>query len=246
MGVNIVVTLFLVFHPMINYTTQCSFGREPCQGESILHSVVLLKGVEMKGKKNKTSKKQTSILDAAAQIFSHNGYDNTSMDRIAEIAGASKRTVYNHFPSKEDLFKAVLQRFMAEIMELKQIEYNANRSLETQLGEFADAKLGISENPAWLGLMKMTTGVFITNPDLAMETVQRSEDAGDTLVSWLEAARADGRLKVENAALAAKAFWAMVGGAFFWPSIFFGTIPVQEAETLKEELIQIFLARYKT
>ena len=168
------------------------------------------------------------------------------MDRIAEIAGASKRTVYNHFPSKEDLFKAVLQRFMAEIMELKQIEYNANRSLETQLGEFADAKLGISKNPAWLGLMQMTTGVFITNPELAKEAVKLSEDGADTLVTWLEAARSDGRLKVENTALAAEAFWAMVGGAFFWPSIFFWAIPAHEAETLKEELIQIFLARYKT
>ncbi len=199
----------------------------------------------MTDKKRSTSKKRASILDAAARAFMQDGYNNASMDQIAEMAGASKRTVYNHFPSKEELFKAVLAQFMAEIMALKQVKYDPKYSLETQLGQFANAKLEISKNPAWLGMLKVTTTVFITNPELAIETVQQAEDGKDSLVTWLEAAKADGRIQVENSALAAEAFWAMVGGAFFWPSIFFGPMQAKQENAMKEELIQIFLSRYR-
>ncbi|MGI9535638.1 MAG: TetR/AcrR family transcriptional regulator, partial [Desulfocapsaceae bacterium] len=198
----------------------------------------------MKTKKRDTTKKRTAILDAASLAFTQDGYDNASMDRIAELSGSSKRTVYNHFPSKEELFRAVLERFMGEAQALKQISYNPNRSLEAQLGDFADAKLEVSRNPAWLGLLKVTTTVFITNPDLAVETVKQAEDRDDSLVVWLKAATADGKLKVDNTKLAAEAFWAMVGGAFFWPSLFFGPMEPKEASRLKNELVQMFIARY--
>lgn len=195
--------------------------------------------------KRDTSRKRESILDAAQQAFVNEGYDNSSMDRIAEIAGASKRTVYNHFASKEDLFGQVLDRFMAQTVALKQIRYDPKRSLQAQLGEFADAKMAISKNPSWLGLMKMTTGVFIIHPDLAKETMKCAEDEEDTLVIWLKAAAADGRLKVSDPKLAADAFWAMVGGAFFWPSIFLGPTTTREASRMKKELVGMFLARYR-
>ena len=68
----------------------------------------------MPRKKRDTSRKRESIIDAAIRAFQEDGFDNTSMDRIAEVAGASKRTVYNHFESKEDLFGAVVERFMGE------------------------------------------------------------------------------------------------------------------------------------
>jgi len=96
------------------------------------------------GLRNRNLKnKRESILDAAQQAFIDEGYDNSSMDRIAEIAGASKRTVYKHFPSKENLFQNVLERMMAESIAKKQIRYDPTRSLEEQLGSFADGKMEI-------------------------------------------------------------------------------------------------------
>ncbi|MBU2548404.1 MAG: TetR/AcrR family transcriptional regulator [Proteobacteria bacterium] len=194
--------------------------------------------------KRDTSKKRESILEAARQAFINEGYDNASMDRIAEIAGASKRTVYNHFPSKEDLFREALNRLIGEAVALKQIKYDPKRSLEAQLGDFANAKMEIMKNPSWLGMMKVTTGVFISNPNLVKETMMRAEDEEDTLAAWLREAHEDGRLNVPNPGLAADAFWAMVGGAFFWPAIFLGPMKAGEAKTLKKELIEMFLCRY--
>jgi TetR/AcrR family transcriptional regulator of autoinduction and epiphytic fitness len=199
----------------------------------------------MIAKRTDTSKKRKDILDAAVLAFQELGYDNASMDYIAKVANASKRTVYNHFPSKETLFQEVLNRFMDETSKLKQIIYSEKRSLESQLSDFADAKLAVANNPSWLGLMKVTVGVFITQPDLSVAIMARAEDLEDTLATWLKDATEDGRLEVKNPKLAADIFWSMVGGAFFWPSIFLGPMKPDKTDTMKKELIKTFLARYQ-
>ncbi len=196
-------------------------------------------------KKRDTSKKKASILDAAVQAFQEFGYDNASMDYIADIAGASKRTVYNHFTSKELLFQEVLRRFMQDTSELKNIKYNSNEPLRDQLIKFSQAKLAIVNNSDWLSLMKITVGVFITHPKLALETMTKIQETEDTLISWLEAAHHEKRLKVPNPKLTANLFWSMVSGAFFWPAIFQGPMLNTEMEQIQSELITIFLFRYQ-
>lgn len=48
------------------------------------------------------------LLDAGQQLFSAQGYAATSMREIARVAGLALGSVYNHFPSKEDIFQAIL------------------------------------------------------------------------------------------------------------------------------------------
>jgi len=167
------------------------------------------------------------------------------MDRIADLAGASKRTVYNHFPSKEDLFKAVLDKAVAEAMALKQIRYDSEASLEAQLGAFADAKLALLQNSSWIGMLRVSVGVFLARPDLAKDMIERAGSEENTLVTWLEAAQKDGRVMFENAQLTAHAFWSMISGAFLWPMLFHSSMSTEHNELVKEELIQMFLARYR-
>lgn len=49
------------------------------------------------------------VLAAASGIFGLRGYHAAQMDEIADGAGISKPTVYKHFPSKIDLYLAVIQ-----------------------------------------------------------------------------------------------------------------------------------------
>jgi len=44
------------------------------------------------------------ISDAATRLFSERGFDNVTVDDIAEAADVGRKTVFNHFPRKEDLF----------------------------------------------------------------------------------------------------------------------------------------------
>jgi TetR/AcrR family transcriptional regulator, regulator of autoinduction and epiphytic fitness len=198
----------------------------------------------MAAKKRDTSKKRESILDAAEAAFVSDGYDNASMDQIAEIADASKRTVYNHFSSKEALFRAVLERLMEETHSLTQVLYDSDRPLADQLRDFARAKIEVANNPKWMAIIRVTTAVFISHPELAKDAMADSEDKNDSLVKWLTAAAADGRLHVPDPRLTAVAFWGMVSGAFFWPAVFMGPMKKGEVRSLEKELIEMFLSHY--
>ncbi|MBB5685444.1 AcrR family transcriptional regulator [Sphingobium boeckii] len=53
------------------------------------------------------------ILNVAAQSFLEQGYASTTMSSIAAALGGSKGTLWSHFPSKEALFEAVIDRATA-------------------------------------------------------------------------------------------------------------------------------------
>lgn len=57
---------------------------------------------------NKNVKRET-ILKAALNAFSKNGYHDTRMENIAKIAGVGKGTLYEYFSNKEELFKESLE-----------------------------------------------------------------------------------------------------------------------------------------
>ncbi|MBW2509887.1 MAG: TetR/AcrR family transcriptional regulator [Deltaproteobacteria bacterium] len=197
-------------------------------------------------KKSRAAIKRDSILEAAIRAFRDVGYECTSMDRIAELAGASKRTVYNHFGSKEALFEAVVARLFEAAAALKNVEWDPERPLEAQLADFARAKTMIAEDDASRCLARVVLGVFIRQPELINEVLVRSTENENALVIWLEKADAAGRLSVPNPELAASMFWAMASGALFWPQLLKGPLDPEERSLIMGEVVETFLARYRS
>ncbi len=62
-----------------------------------------------------TARTRRQIMAVAAHLFKTEGYDRTSIDAIAEAAKKSKRSIYNHFEGKEDLFAAVIAEELNEV-----------------------------------------------------------------------------------------------------------------------------------
>jgi AcrR family transcriptional regulator len=56
------------------------------------------------------------ILDAAEALFAERGYEGASQRDVAERAGLSAASLYNHFPSKDALYAAVLERGLAPVL----------------------------------------------------------------------------------------------------------------------------------
>lgn len=56
------------------------------------------------------------LLDAALQLFVEKGYAATRTDEVAQRAGVSKGTLYLYYPSKEELFKAVVRSNLTPIL----------------------------------------------------------------------------------------------------------------------------------
>lgn len=61
--------------------------------------------------------KRMAIIEAATVTFIEEGYGAASMDEIARRADVSKRTVYNHFCSKDALFSAIIQSECDQVLE---------------------------------------------------------------------------------------------------------------------------------
>lgn len=61
-----------------------------------------------------------AIYQAAAQVFSRNGYADTTTDQIAERAGVSIGTLYQYFPSKEAISLGLWEKHLKEIKDAAQ------------------------------------------------------------------------------------------------------------------------------
>jgi AcrR family transcriptional regulator len=57
------------------------------------------------------------VLDAALRIFVERGYRGASMEAIGEAAGVTKPVVYECYPSKDELFGALLEREERRLLE---------------------------------------------------------------------------------------------------------------------------------
>ncbi|MDH7604886.1 MAG: TetR/AcrR family transcriptional regulator [Melioribacter sp.] len=69
------------------------------------------------------------ILIHAREIFFNNGFYKISMDEFASSLRMSKKTIYKHFPSKEELVKSTAYSFMRQIK--KEIETVVNSNLHS-------------------------------------------------------------------------------------------------------------------
>lgn len=62
--------------------------------------------------------RRAQLLDAALAVFVESGYHAAAMDEIADRAGVSKPVLYQHFPSKLQLYLALLDSACDQILEL--------------------------------------------------------------------------------------------------------------------------------
>jgi len=58
--------------------------------------------------------KHQQIVQGAISVFLEQGYEGTSMDQVAKVAGVSKNTIYKHFQDKKGLFVSLIEQVTAE------------------------------------------------------------------------------------------------------------------------------------
>jgi AcrR family transcriptional regulator len=71
---------------------------------------------ELPTRQRRKQARPQELLDAAMALFSEKGFAATRAEEVAQRAGASKGTLYLYYPSKEDLFKAVVRQNMSSLI----------------------------------------------------------------------------------------------------------------------------------
>lgn len=103
--------------------------------------------------------REQQMLDAAVQMFSANGYHETSMDAIAAEAKISKPMLYLYYGSKEELFGACLNRELGRFIDAVRADIDLKQSPRDLLRHTIDSVLHyIDANRAsWIVLYTQAT-----------------------------------------------------------------------------------------
>lgn len=85
--------------------------------------------------------KETLILNAAQRRFAVYGLNKVTMDEIASDLGMGKASLYYYFPTKEDLYKGVVQREQAEFLRRLQEILSLDISARDMLRRYVEQRL---------------------------------------------------------------------------------------------------------
>ena len=193
-----------------------------------------------------TDRKRKAIVTAAAAQFRANGFEATSMDRIALEAGVSKRTVYNHFPSKEELFTETIVQLFESSAALLELPYRSDVGLREQLTELLRLKMRTLDDPDFLDLARVAISEAIHAPERALPVFARLNEREEGVTTWIRAAQLDGRLKPSDPVFAATMLQGQVKAFAFWPQVAMGAAPLGSAqqEPVIEAAVSMFLAYF--
>lgn len=95
----------------------------------------------------KDLEKRQRILESAKQLFLEMGYHGSSMNQIAQNAGVTKLTVYNHFQDKATLFTCAIEDTCEHILSTRPRELSADSNFIVVLNEVCELALNIVNLP---------------------------------------------------------------------------------------------------
>lgn len=197
-------------------------------------------------RKGVSARKHQAILDAAAEEFKEFGFQGANMDRVAHRAEVSKRTVYNHFASKEKLFERITLDVWRQAQAATELAYDANQSIHSQLMTLAEQELRLLQSADYLRLTAVLVAEFARTPSLADQAREWMTQEESGARRWMGAAVAAGRLNTTDADLATAHFFNLIKGQAFWPQVVWhAPIPTDsERALIASDSVAIFLDHF--
>ncbi len=88
----------------------------------------------------------------------------------------SKRTVYNHFKSKDELFAAIVAKIRERFGEISEVAYDPNAELEPQLIAAGSAIAAVTTSEDFISLARVVISRFMQAPEFAATTMKEQDD----------------------------------------------------------------------
>ncbi|MCS3741584.1 MULTISPECIES: TetR/AcrR family transcriptional regulator [unclassified Rhizobium] len=203
------------------------------------------RGSDEAGAKARQGGSREAIIDAAGQLFLERGFGSVSMDDLAKASGVARRTLYNQFATKEDIFREMLLRVSGKLEDAFPSGIEPHGDVEHVLRIIARMILELHKQPEYCGFLRMVVADSRQFPWIAEEFAAVMEPQTERLVEYLAHQTAQGILDCRNPVLGAHQFMGMLNELSLWPwMIGRESLPFPNDEVV-EETIQMFLQRYR-
>ena len=185
-----------------------------------------------------------AIVDAAQRLFLERGFGAVSMDDLAEAAGVARRTLYNQFAGKEEIFREMLQRVSHQLERAFPPGIETQGDVEDVLRLIARVILELHKNPDYLGFLRMVVADSRQFPWIAEEFAAVMDPQTERLVRLLAHLTSVGVLDCRNPTLAAHQFMGALNDLSLWPWMMGRKrVPVPDEEVV-DQTILMFLEHY--
>ena len=186
-----------------------------------------------------------AIVDAAERLFLARGFGAVSMDELAAAAGVARRTLYNQFASKEEIFRDMLLRVSRQLENAFPPGIETQGEVEDVLRTIARIILDLHKNPEYLGFLRMVVADSRQFPWIAKEFATVMDPQTDRLARYLAHLTGLGILTCGNPTLAAHQLMGMLNELSLWPWMMGRKSLLIAAEQVLDETIQMFLQHYR-
>ncbi len=153
------------------------------------------------------AQRRKAFVDAARSAFFAHGYAGTTMSSIASKVGGSKTTLWSYFPSKEDLFEAVVDDIVEQYGQLLSIELPLDEPVQDVLHRFGNLLVTKLTATPILSLYRLVVGEAERFPHLAETFYDRGPRRGKARTAeWVAEKMVRGELRMGDPMRAVQQF----------------------------------------
>lgn len=191
----------------------------------------------MNRRERKKEETRDSIIDCAVNFFREKGFQQTSMEEIAEASDVSKGTLYNYFQDKESILVGHFQKVIAGYGKEMSENFVENKDIRAMLYSLLDFISDIFKHD------KELTAIYFkyrmpSRFDINQDSSQRS-GMEKWVLGIIEKAQNEGQLRNDIPALILTRTFQFLAMSFFITSIY-SEEPL-EIDKVKNQLVGLFL-----
>ena len=159
--------------------------------------------------------KRERIIATAVQLFYSDGFNNTTLEAVAEAMNVTKPFIYSHFSSKNELLAAICSRGIRASLEALQkavlLQGTPTEKLEAMARDFMLAVLG---NQAHIAIYNREEKELSAEDSETINEMRREFDR--KLCALLEAGVASGEFAVDDVQITSLAIGGLVSWSYVW------------------------------
>ena len=193
------------------------------------------------------ARRHEALLDLAGQVFLEKGYQGASVGEIAARASASKETIYSRYPTKKDLFIAVMRRRAEAGFQILSDFLHSNKPIGGALRSYAEILIFPLVDNETLRLLRAIIGNAETLPEPAEAFWATGPTRVYQMVAEMMQVRMEsGELRKADPAQAMHLFVALCTGRFWSQGLLAIRPGVTKAEIKRyiDDVVRAFLAIY--